>query len=329
MLGNAGERPGEDAENGGSSQAFGRRTRHCHGVAPQIRKMRDGAGDMAIDRRDFLASLGGVAAVSLMNHEAKADALEDHLMAQVSDARSAVAAAEQGTVQAARPEKFPTAAEVEAQITTRPYRRGAGNLFLTTEPGRTVERLMPMPESPTLVDFFERRFMRTRNHCLQSANKAMQRGADEEIILACLLHDTIQEIMKSDHGYWGAQMYEPYIPERTAFAIRYHQALRFYPDEKAGYSYPDLYKRVFGEDYVPAPHVQAAYEYVRKHRWYDAPREVTVSDLYAFDPKAVVSMDPFIDIVNRHFKQPKEGLGNDGSPVAHMWRTVANPDAPL
>jgi hypothetical protein len=37
----------------------------------------------------------------------------------------------------------------------------------------------------------------------------------------------------------------------------------------------------------------------------------------------------FTDIVGRHFKQPTEGLGNDNSPVAHMWRTIANPDAPL
>ena len=53
---------------------------------------------------------------------------------------------------------------------------------------------------------------------------------------------------------------------------------------------------------------------------------MTVNDLYAFDPKAVVTIDPFIDIIGRHFKQPKEGLGNDNSPVAHMWRTLANPD---
>ena len=32
-----------------------------------------------IDRRDFIASLGGAAAVALMSHEAKADALEHHL----------------------------------------------------------------------------------------------------------------------------------------------------------------------------------------------------------------------------------------------------------
>ncbi len=31
----------------------------------------------------------------------------------------------------------------------------------------------------------------------------------------------------------------------------------------------------------------------------------------------MVLIDPFVDIVGRHFRQPKEGLGNDGSTVAH------------
>lgn len=267
---------------------------------------------MEINRRHFIGGLGGATAASLMSHEARAEALESYLITELSQTGS-----------------FPTAEQVEAQITTRPYRRGVGNLFLTTEPGATVERLSPMPGEPTLLDFFELRFQRTRNHCLQSANKAMERGVSEELILACLLHDVVQEIMKSDHGYWGAQMFEPYVPERTSFAIRYHQALRFYTDTEAGYEYPDLYRRIFGEDYVPEPYIRAAYEYARNHRWYDAPREVTVSDLYAFDENAVVSMDLFVDIIGRHFKQPKEGLGFDNSPVAHMWRTLARPDAPL
>jgi hypothetical protein len=34
-------------------------------------------------------------------------------------------------------------------------------------------------------------------------------------------------------------------------------------------------------------------------------------------------------LIGRRFKQPPEGLGNDNSPVAHMWRTLASPDAPL
>jgi len=56
---------------------------------------------------------------------------------------------------------------------------------------------------------------------------------------------------------------------------------------------------------------------------------VTVNDLYAFDPNAKVSVDPFVDIIGRQFKQPKEGLGFDNSPVAHMWRTISRPDLPL
>jgi hypothetical protein len=287
-----------------------------------------------IDRRGFIASIGGAAAAGLMTHEARADALEEALLAQLNaapaPATAATAAEPAIAARAAAPaSEFPTAAEIHEQIPTRGYRRGVGQMFLNTEPGGTVAHLTPMPAAPTLLDFFELRFMRTRNHCFQSANKARERGADDEIVLACLLHDVIQEIVRSDHGYWGAQLFGPYVPERTAFAIKYHQALRFYADSEAGYEYPDLYRRIFGRDYVPAPHVQADYQYARKHRWYDAPREVTVSDLYAFDPNAVVGIEPFVDLVGRHFKQPREGLGNDGSPVAHMWRTIANPDAPL
>lgn len=276
-----------------------------------------------LDRRDFIASLGGAAAVGLMSHEARADALEDALNDALND-QLELAQAAPGSGGG----NFPTVAEVEAQIPTRNYRRGTGTSFLNTS-GDNVPVLPPMPARPTLLDFFELRFGRQSNHCLQSATEAMQRGADEEIILACLLHDTVQAIMRTDHGYWGAQLYEPYVPERTSFGIKYHQALRFYPDDEAGYVYPDMYRRIFGEDYVPAPHIRADWNMLRNHRWYDAPREVTVSDLYAFDPDAVVSMDPFVDIVGRHFRQPAEGLGNDNSPVAHMWRTIANPDAPL
>jgi hypothetical protein len=225
-------------------------------------------------------------------------------------------------------QKFPTVAEIEAQVETRDYRRGTGSLFVAGQRGGNVKKLEPMPPKPTLLDFFKYRFA-PANHVLQSATRALKTGMSEEVILACLLHDVVQSLIKTDHGWWGAQLFEPYVSAKTSFAIRYHQALRFYPDPAAGYEYPDLYRRIFGEDYVPPPHIEAAYKFVRNHKWYMEPRMVTVNDLYSFDPKAVVTIDPFIDIVGRHFKQPKEGLGNDNSPVAHMWRTIASPDAPL
>jgi hypothetical protein len=272
---------------------------------------------MEIDRRTFFAGLGGVAAVAAMADEAKAEALEHHMMLQLNVTNQA----------AAEKAKFPTAAEVEAQIETRPTRRGAGNLFISNT--GNVKKLAPLPERPTLVDFYKQRFMATSNHCLQSANRAIQNGMSEEIILACLLHDTVQDLIKVDHGWWGAQMYEPYVSEKVSFAIRYHQALRFYEDTEHGYEYPDLYRRVFGYDYKPEPYIEATYKMVRNHKWYLEPRMVTVNDLYAFDPNVNPKLDQFLDIIGRNFKQPKEGLGFDNSPVAHMWRSISRPDSPL
>lgn len=90
-------------------------------------------------------------------------------------------------------------------------------------------------------------------------------GMREEVILASLVHDVVISVMHAEHGYWGAQLFEPYVPEITTFAIRYHQTLRFFPDETFGYVYPEGYLRVFGEDYVPDPHLKRTYEWVRKN----------------------------------------------------------------
>ncbi len=282
---------------------------------------------MEVDRKELIESLGGEAAVKRMDHEARADALEEFLAARLE------------TVLAARkPGKtYPTVAEHEARVDKRGYRRGVGRLFIHEHSNKNpdadesklrVPRLKPMPAKPTLVDFFNYRFAPAA-HLLQSAGLAKRRGASEEIILACLLHDAGQGLMKTDHGWWGAQIIEPYVSERVAFAVKYHQALRFYPDPSVGYEYPESYYQTFGIDYVPLPHIQAAYEYVRNHKWYMDARLVTLNDLYAFDPNVHVSIDEFTDIIGRHFRQPEEGLGYDNSPVAHMWRTMINPDAPL
>ena len=273
---------------------------------------------MEIDRRAFIASLGGAAAVAGMDSEAKADAIEHYMEEQLDEQ---VAAAQGG-----QPEKFPTVAEIEARIEQSNVRRGAGSLFASNR--GNVKKLEKLPKNATLLDFYKLRF-EPANHVLQSATRALKTGMSEEIILACLCHDVVLNLIKPDHGWWGAQLFEPYVPEKTSFAIRYHQTLRFYADSEAGYEYPDQYYRIFGTDYTPPPHIEATYKMLKNHKWYMEPRLVTVNDLYAFDPKAVVTIDPFMDIIGRHFKQPKEGLGQDNSPSSHMWRTIANPDAPL
>ena len=186
-------------------------------------------------------------------------------------------------------------------------------------------RLARMPEQPTLFDFFKYRFG-PANHLMQSARLALKNGAGEKVVMACLVHDiAIAGFIRGDHGYWGAQLVEPYVDEEVSWAIRYHQALRFFADESVGYAYPKTYIDLFGEDYVPDPYIQRDYQYARDHKWYMTSRLICVNDLYAFDPAVRVELEEFTDLVGRNFRQPKEGLGFDASPSAHMWRTIMWP----
>ena len=207
---------------------------------------------------------------------------------------------------------------------------GMGMARLAENPGKLFligddPRLPKMPEKPTLLAYFQFRAGGTA-HLLQSGMHALKAGMDEKIIMACLVHDIANSLfVKSDHGYWGAQLVEPYVDEEVSWAIRAHQALRFFPDESVGYKYPVLYTNYFGADYVPDDYIQDAYKKARDHKWYMTSRLITVHDIYSFDPNAKVSWEPFVDIIGRNFKQPKEGLGFDGSPVAHVWRTIRRP----
>jgi hypothetical protein len=186
-------------------------------------------------------------------------------------------------------------------------------------------RLPEMPAKPTLIDYFRRRFAST-SHLLQSAAHAKKAGHSEKVILACLLHDiAVSGFIRCDHGYWGAQMIEPYVDEEVSWAVRAHQALRFFPDESVGYQYPEAYVKWFGPDFQPEPYIVDEHNRARNHKHYMTARLITLHDLYSFDPDAKVDLDDFTDIIGRHFRQPKEGLGLDSSPSAHMWRTMLWP----
>jgi HD domain len=188
--------------------------------------------------------------------------------------------------------------------------------------------LPKMPERPALKDFFALRLSKTgTNHMLQSATLAREHGLDEKVIMACLLHDiAIAGLISANHGYWGAQLVAPYVDEEVAWAIQKHEALRYFADESVGYSYPQAYIDYFGPDYRPPGYLRREAEEARKHRWYMTSRLITINDIYSFDPDAVVDFSEFEDVIGRNFRQPADGLGFDGSPVAHMWRTMIWPN---
>ena len=156
----------------------------------------------------------------------RADALEEEKMHEMERiiTKSTIAHLMDGEV------KMDTSPEMKAKY--------PGKFFLMGDD----PRLPPMPEKPTLVDYFRHRFASTA-HLLQSATHALKAGQPEKVVLACLLHDiAIVSFIRCDHGYWGAQMIEPYVDEEVSWAVKPHQALRFFPDESVGYGYPDLYK---------------------------------------------------------------------------------------
>ena len=194
--------------------------------------------------------------------------------------------------------------------------------------------LKPMPEKPTLIDFIRQRFLLAQ-HLMHAGTWAVKQSLPEPIQLACLLHDCGHNIARPEHGYWAAMLIRPYVKDETAWAIEAHQALRWFADDKFGYKGPpEFYKQYFGADAKPPGLIPDQYAKARKHKWYGNARLVTMSDQETPEPKALYVgnekhevLDPqmFEDLIGRTFKQPKEGLGFDGSPVAHMWRTMIDP----
>jgi hypothetical protein len=185
-----------------------------------------------------------------------------------------------------------------------------------------------MPEKPQLLDFFRLRFGDiTFSHLLTSAKRALDEHQDEKVIIACLLHDISNGcLIRTDHGYWGSQMIAPYVSEEVAWAVKYHQPLRYFADESVGYEYPESYRKFFGADYVPPEYIRKDAEDAKAHRWYMTSRLVTLYDIYFFEKAEPVDPEIFTDIIGRNFKQPEQGLGFDGSPAAHMWRTMIWPN---
>jgi hypothetical protein len=255
-----------------------------------------------MDRRSFLNSLSAASLASITaatSLSAKADALEQAMSDSIGR----------------------TIAEPFACIIGSESREGRPPFLMGDDP-----RLPAMPAQPTLIDFFKYRFA-PADHLLQSARLALINGYPEKVVIACLVHDiSVYGLIRTDHGSWCAQMIKPYVDEEVSWAIEKHQALRFFPDESVDYAYPEAYIRFFGADYEPEPYIVASYKDALKNKWYMTSRLITVNDLYSFEDDVEVDVEDFTDIIGRTFRQPKEGLGFDGSPTAHMWRSMIWPN---
>jgi len=65
-------------------------------------------------------------------------------------------------------------------------------------------------------------------HSLQSATRALQDKAEEEMIVATLLHDIGDELAPLNHSEYAAAVLKPYVSEKTHWIIEKHGQFQMY-----------------------------------------------------------------------------------------------------
>jgi predicted HD phosphohydrolase len=126
-------------------------------------------------------------------------------------------------------------------------------------------------------------------HALQTATRAERDGADEEVIVASLLHDLGKLISVPNHPKIAAEILKPYVRHEVYCMVAYHQDFqgRYY------YEYlgmdPTLRDQHVGQDWYPL-----------------AERFADNWDQKAFDPSyESESLEHFEPMVHRVFAQAK------------------------
>lgn len=104
-------------------------------------------------------------------------------------------------------------------------------------------------------------------HSLQVATRALRDGADEELIVAALVHDVGDELAPYDHAELAASILRPYVRAEVSWIVQQHGLFQNY-----------YYVHHFGGD-------RNARERWRDHPWYEACRHFCAAwDQCSFDP---------------------------------------------
>jgi predicted HD phosphohydrolase len=122
-----------------------------------------------------------------------------------------------------------------------------------------------------------------------TATLARKAGADEETVVAALLHDIGKTLSVANHAAIGAELLKPYVSEDIYLAIRHHQEFqgRYY------------YRHLGLPTDLRDAHVGAS--------WYGlAEKLVDEWDMIAFDPDfAVDPLESFEPALVRIFSVPR------------------------
>ena len=135
-------------------------------------------------------------------------------------------------------------------------------------------------------------------HSLQTATMAHRDEADEEMVVAALLHDIGDFFAPMNHGDFAASILKPYVSEETYWVVKYHPVFQAYY-----YAHHLGRDRNVRDKYADIPHYQACVDFCQD--W----------DQAAFDPGyESMPLDDFAPMVERLFaRKPFSWL--DGEPA--------------
>ena len=130
-------------------------------------------------------------------------------------------------------------------------------------------------------------------HSLQCASRAYRDGADEELVVAALLHDIGDLLSPFNHSELAAAVLRPYVSERTHWIVLHHGLFQSYY-----YAHHTGGDRNARDAYRDHPWYQDTVDFC--HRW----------DQSSFDPDyESLPLDFFEPMVRRIFSRPPFGDG--------------------
>ena len=130
-------------------------------------------------------------------------------------------------------------------------------------------------------------------HSLQTATRARRDGADDELVLAGLIHDMGDLLAPYNHAELAAAVIRPYVREQVSWIVEQHGLFQTY-----------YYVHHLGGD-------RNMRERLRGHRWYDACASFCEQyDQSSFDPKypslPLAEFEPLVrDIFTRKPHDPR------------------------
>jgi predicted HD phosphohydrolase len=104
-------------------------------------------------------------------------------------------------------------------------------------------------------------------HSLQTATRALRDGADDELIVAALIHDVGDDMAPYNHAEIAAGIIRPYVRPEVTWIVEQHGLFQTY-----------YYAHHYGRD-------RNAREKLRGHAWYQACKDFCANwDQCSFDP---------------------------------------------